>query len=270
MSRLGLCRLTLAAVVLTTGCQLVPKSQVTECEHKSRALAEQSKAQLAEIANLKAHAKTVENQLMQAEQELALVEERTGLDRKRLSNYERERRQLRGQVDGLRGNLSKAGADRRLLELCDKYPALRYDEQTGVCKFDSDVLFESGDATLSPDSRRQLTEFAKLLSSPEARDFHVMVVGHTDNRPVAKRDTRDRFPDNWHLSAARALAVADYLQRSGLRENQVGVAGFGRHEPISANATPGDRQLNRRVEIFVAGPETPVVGWTETLPNLYR
>jgi chemotaxis protein MotB len=253
-----------SALAALTGCQVVPKSQLSACEVKARALSEQSKAQLAEIANLKTHSKSVENQLMKAEEELALLEERTGLDRRRLSNYDRQRQPSNGQL--AQGSRS----DRRLQELCQRCPALKYDAQTGMCKFDSDVLFDSGDTALKPEARKTLDEFARLLASPDARDFHVMVVGHTDSRPVAKHDTRERFPDNWHLSAARALSVADYLQKAGLRENQVGVAGFGRHEPVSANGTPNDRQRNRRVEIFVAGPETPVVGWTETLPNLYR
>jgi chemotaxis protein MotB len=60
------------------------------------------------------------------------------------------------------------------------------------------------------------------------------------------------------------------LQKHGLREDQVGVAGFGRHEPVSSGASAEDRQRNRRVEIFVMSPDTPVVGWVETLPSVYR
>jgi chemotaxis protein MotB len=132
------------------------------------------------------------------------------------------------------------------------------------------VLFTSGEASLPPDARRQLDQLAQLLKTPQARDLRVMVVGHTDSRTVGKRGTRDHYPDNWHLSAARALNVAEYLQRAGLREDQVGIAGYGRHQPLAANETDAARMRNRRVEIFITGPETPIVGWTETATNLYR
>ena len=95
-----------------------------------------------------------------------------------------------------------------------------------------------------------------------------MVVGHTDNRRIAKRE-RASVPDNWHLASARALAVAEYLQSRGVREEQIGMTAFGKHQPIASNHTAGERQRNRRVEIFVTGPNTPIVGWTETAPNSY-
>lgn len=254
------------------GCQFAPRSQLTASETRARALAEQSQAQLAEIANLKAHNRHVEDRLIKAEEELALLEEQAGLERKRLSNYEYERNQLTQQLDGIVADSVgiRAGADRRLRELCQRHPVLRLDPRTGVCKFDTDVLFESGEASLAPDARQKLNELARLLKSPDARDCRVMVVGHTDDRQVAQHDTREHYPDNWYLSTARALRVAEYLQRQGLREDQVGVAGYGRHEPVANNVTAANRQRNRRVEIFLIGPETPVVGWTETTAHIYR
>jgi phosphoribosylformimino-5-aminoimidazole carboxamide ribonucleotide (ProFAR) isomerase len=70
------------------------------------------------------------------------------------------------------------------------------------------------------------------------------------------------------LSTARALAVAEFLKQSGLPERQIGVSGFGGHQPIATNSTPEDRRRNRRVEIFVLPPEAPIVGWTETTTRI--
>jgi chemotaxis protein MotB len=96
-----------------------------------------------------------------------------------------------------------------------------------------------------------------------------MVVGHTDSEPIRGRETRDRFPTNWHLSASRALAVAQQLQDAGIDGQRMGFAGFGKHQPVVSNDDPQLRQQNRRVEIFVMSPDVPVVGMTETLTDLY-
>ncbi|HEX3869124.1 MAG TPA: OmpA family protein [Pirellulales bacterium] len=254
-----------------SGCQFAPRSQLSAAEARSRALQEQSQAQLAELENLKNHARKLENQLLQAEQDLAMVDERTSLDKKRLKNYEHEREKLREEIDGLATGVGRpVGFNRRLAELAKRYPALKYDATTGVCKLESDVFFGSGESSLNPDSRRVLDEFSKVLASSDAHDFRVMVVGHTDDRQIKGAAAREKYPDNWHLSAARALNVADYLKHKGLSEEQVGIAGFGPHEPISQTGSVEDRQRNRRVEIFVMAPDTPIVGWTETLPSVYR
>ena len=63
--------------------------------------------------------------------------------------------------------------------------------------------------------------------------------------------------------------VRDALRRLGLEPERMGVAGFGPHQPVAPNLTGEDRQKNRRVELFVMAPEVPVIGWTETTPNLY-
>ncbi len=74
---------------------------------------------------------------------------------------------------------------------------------------------------------------------------------------------RDKYPNNFHLSTARALAVADVLRGQGLSDKRIGVAGFGSHQPLTDNQTDVDRQKNRRVEIFVMPRDVPVVGWGE-------
>jgi chemotaxis protein MotB len=262
VQRLTLVAIGSIALLACAGCLYVPRSQLSAVELRTNALAEQSKAQLAEIASLKAHARKLEDKLIHAEDELAAFEQRTGIDRRRLlAKGNVPRATLRGVADT---------PTRRLEALAERYPIVRIDPETGAAKLEADVLFESGESRLGTEARRELDELTRLLNSGDAREFRVLVVGHTDDRPIAGRETRQQFPDNWHLSAARALTVADYLQKQGLGEERVGVAGFGRHEPISDNATATDRQRNRRVEIFLLSPDTPVVGWLETTPQLYR
>jgi len=151
-----------------------------------------------------------------------------------------------------------------LADLSRQFDWLVFDPDTGASKFDTDVLFESGQTEIRPDARKVLDQLANLLEAPEASELRIMVVGHADDRQVARKPLREVHPDNWSLSTARALEVAKYLQKVGVSDRQIGVAGYGSHQPITPNTTAAERHLNRRVEIFVMGPETPVVGWVET------
>jgi chemotaxis protein MotB len=245
--------------LLCSGC-VVPKSQVATLQSQNRTLAEQSKSQLAEIENLKIHARSVEDRLIRSEEEMARLEQQNGRDRQKLSNYRDERDQLRGGIpDGLNG---------RLIDLAQRYPSLQYDPKIGVSKLDTDLLFDSGDAELKPGAERILAEFADIFKSPDGREFKIMVIGHADAQGIKGREVRQRYPNNWHLSAGRALAVADRLRKAGLPEDRMGVAGFGQFQPVSANDSADARQKNRRVEIYVLGPETPVVGWADNNTRL--
>ena len=260
-----------ALVLLVTGCQWMPNAQVAALQMQNRALAEQQQAQMKEVENLKAHNRAVENQLIQAEEELAEFDQRLGVDRKQIANYQRERRKLRGQADTLVAGARRGvpPPDGRLEYLSQRHDWLLYDPDTGISRFDTDLLFDSGKADLRSDARASLDELARFLKSRDGGEMRVMVVGHTDSRQIAKRPARDKYPDNWHLSAARALAVADYLRQRGVAEEQIGVAGYGHHQPIAANEDAEERQFNRRVEVFVMGPDTPIVGWTETTTGVY-
>lgn len=251
------------------GCY-VPKAQLTTAETQNRVLVQQNRAQLAEIENLKAHTHNTENQLLHTEQELAVLQEQTDLNRKRLANYQQATDQLHEQFKGLSsGRQLPAPVSKRLIDLSLRYPNLHFDPATGISKLDADVLFDSGQSELKPAARSMLTELGQILQSPDAKDLKIMVVGHTDNQRIAGKAIRDKFPSNFHLSTGRALAVADLLRGQGLSEQRIGVAGFGPHQPVVSNESPSDRPKNRRVEIFVMPPDVPVVGWTESIPGAY-
>lgn len=250
--------LWLCALGVLSGCQFVPKSQFSAAETRVRTVTEQNKALLAEIENRKQHVQDLEERVRRAEEDLALVSEQTGFDPGRFSSSSPKRGTL------------PAGLTDRLAQLAQRYPALRFDPATGIAKFDSDVLFDTGDDRFRPESQQVLTEFAQIFQETSARDLKIVVVGHTDDRGVAKKPTRERFANNWELSTARALAVANYLRQSGIPEERMGVAGFADHQPVAANASEEDRMRNRRVEIFVMGPETPVVGWSDTGGSVRR
>jgi chemotaxis protein MotB len=255
----------------SSGCLFVPKTQLNQCQAQNRALSEQNRAQLTETENLKVHSRNIENQLQRTEQELALVSERAGLQGDQLANYQRECTTLDEQLQGLAGGRGRISAEvgRQLVALSRRYGSLHFDPAAAIGKLDTDVLFESGQAELKPEAQEMLRHLARVLKSPEASELKVMVVGHTDDRLMAKKAAREQFPNNFHLSATRALAVADLLREAGLPDERLAVAGMGAHQPIAPNSSPPERQKNRRVEIFVMAADTPVVGWTDSIPGVY-
>src|SRR4030043_209544 len=75
------------------------------------------------------------------------------------------------------------------------------------------------------------------------------VVGHTDTDPIRK--TKDKWEDNWELSAERALTVTRYLIQRGLPEDKIRAVGCGESRPLASNANATGKAKNRRVEIVV-------------------
>ena len=107
------------------------------------------------------------------------------------------------------------------------------------------VIFDSGEAVMKPDGESVMRKIAALLSGhPELK---IQVVGHTDNVPI-----RSRFPSNWELSTARALAAVHFLtEKAGVDPRRLGAVGYGEFRPIADNATAEGRAKNRRIAITI-------------------
>ena len=120
------------------------------------------------------------------------------------------------------------------------------------------VMFDSGEAMLKPDGESVMRKIAALLAGHPELKIHV--VGHTDNVPI-----RSRFPSNWELSTARALAAVHFLtEKAGVDPRRVGAVGYGEFRPIADNATAEGRAKNRRIAIIIlpnelAGADTRTV-----------
>jgi len=251
---------------------MVPATQLNACRSQNTNLAERCRAQAVEIENLKTHARHKEDELLRAERQLTTLQERLGLDRRELADLNRQRDGLMTQYADLANRFQPLPDSIRtqLRELSEREESVQFDPVTGLAKFDADILFDSGEAELKSGARRVLAELASVLDDEEAQQLRLMVVGHTDDRGIAGRPVREKYPTNFHLSTARANAVAEFLREKGIAPHRLGVAGFGAHQPVAPNGTSDDRRKNRRVEVFVMAPNVPVVGWTETIPSVYR
>ncbi len=107
----------------------------------------------------------------------------------------------------------------------------------------SDVLFQTGKATLLPPAREKLAKIAGILSTHKG--LRIEADGFTDSTGS------DEF--NQRLSEQRASATRDYLVSQGVSAEIVTAKGFGKENPIAANETNAGRQENRRVELVVSG-----------------
>lgn len=117
--------------------------------------------------------------------------------------------------------------------------------------FQSEVLFPSGSADISPAGQDEMKKLASALIQltkeiPDDINWVLRVDGHTDNVPLAGTG---RFRDNWELSSARAVAVVKFLVANGVPANRLVAAGFGEYQPLDPADTPEARNRNRRIEL---------------------
>jgi chemotaxis protein MotB len=126
-----------------------------------------------------------------------------------------------------------------------------------------DLLFDTGKADLKPAARGILDNVGRiLLSLPTPNP--IRVEGNTDSVPIST----PQFPNNWALSAARAVTVLTVLLEDGVPARRLSAEGFADQKPVASNATAAGRAQNRRVEIVVVrralaaaeGPEGSVTG----------
>jgi chemotaxis protein MotB len=109
------------------------------------------------------------------------------------------------------------------------------------------VLFDSGSATLKPYTMTILKEIASELGK---LPNHLLIGGHTD----AVQYPNQAYT-NWELSADRANSARRVLEASGLRPGQVQrVTGYAATQPLEGK-DPKDPQ-NRRISIVVLSSAT--------------
>lgn len=116
--------------------------------------------------------------------------------------------------------------------------------------FQSEILFDLGLASLRPEAIPALDQMATALLElekeiPPDLAWVLRVDGHTDNRPIQT----PQFPSNWELSAARSIAVVQYLASKGVSPAHLVAAGFGEYQPLDAADTDEARARNRRIEL---------------------
>ncbi len=116
--------------------------------------------------------------------------------------------------------------------------------------FQSSVLFDAGKADLSGAGKQSLDRLAEAALDLEREippdiPWVLRIDGHTDVRPLSGGP----FKSNWELSAARAIAVAEYLVSKGVDPHYLAPTGFGEFQPLDTGTTEEAYQRNRRIEL---------------------
>ena len=113
----------------------------------------------------------------------------------------------------------------------------------------SDILYGSGSADLGPDAQASLTKLVNTIKDvskniPDSVGWVLRIDGHTDRVPIAT----ERFPSNWELSTARAVAIVKFLIAQGIPANHLSANGFGQYQPVDSSDNPAAYARNRRIE----------------------
>jgi chemotaxis protein MotB len=117
--------------------------------------------------------------------------------------------------------------------------------------FESSVLFDVGKADISPEGKKSLESLASAVLDLEREippdiPWILRVDGHTDSKPISGTG---QFKSNWELSAARAVAVVQYLVSKGVEADRLAATGFGEFQPIDQGTDEAAMSRNRRIEL---------------------
>jgi len=170
-----------------------------------------------------------------------------------VEDSQKELEETRGELQNIVGIRTDIIA--QLTERFDD-SSMKVDPQTGSITFSSDVLFDTGSAKLSEESKDVLAEaiptYLGVLMQDEYRDYiaEIIIEGHTD--------TTGSYDLNLDLSYDRANAVAHYClsEESGLDDEQteklrkvLTVNGRSYMNPVYDGDGEVDLDASRRVEI---------------------
>ena len=217
--------LALAAIVALTGCQ-AKDMQITELQRQVDDLS-------AANADLEARlADALSSADRSAQTALSLQSQ---LDDARRQLADARRQLAAAQTGGMaRGSEMPAG--------WEGTEGFRW---TGV---GTDILFDSGKASLKKDGESALAEIIRTIQS-QWPGKKIFIIGHTDNDPIMK--TKNLWEDNLDLSANRAMTVAREFYKQGVDKKLVHAAGQGEYNPEAPNDNSANKKLNRRVVIAV-------------------
>lgn len=257
-------RTTLIGLVALVSAGCVPQEKYNDLNLAYRSQQQQLLRTQGDLETTRANESRLRSQLAQAAGDLSSLEalrkgQNVDVD-KLLADYEA----LLQKIGNMNGGPLPAEVNAALAALAAQYPdVLQFDERRGMLRFAADFTFDPGSVGLKASALSVLSQLATILNSTEANPFEVVVVGHTDNVPIRKSAAQN--PTNMHLSAHRAIAVRDALNRDGVQATRFLIAGYGEFRPMVTNGPNGAAQ-NRRVDVYLMPYFVPM---TQAVPAAF-
>ncbi len=222
----------------------------------------QNEAQRQQIAQLQSELQAAKLQLDQLKRKLGTLEDQGGVEadalRQKIAALEEDLNKKKALIESMQQQLLYGGVQlpvelSSLLEdFANKSDMVTFDAARGIVKFKSDLLFEPGSDIVAPPAADAVSELCEILNTEQAKQFDVIIAGHTDDIPIGRPETRAKHPTNWHLSAHRAISVLYVMRDNGIVPERMSVRGFGEFRPVAPNqANRKGNPKNRRVEIYI-------------------
>lgn len=232
------------------------------CNSQMKDLELRNRTQQEEISKLQSQLAAAQMQLDQLKRKLEACEKTGGVEvdalRQRVAALEGDLAKKEELIKSMQAKLMgltplPAELNTALEDLAKQHSDLiEFDPNHGLVKFKSDLLFEKGSDKVTTAAEEALKALCGILNSEQAKEFHIIVAGHTDDIPIRRAETVMQHPSNWYLSVHRAVSVLNSLQNAGVAPVRLSARGFGEYRPVAPNAAnKGGNPKNRRVEIYI-------------------
>jgi chemotaxis protein MotB len=238
-----------ASLVITSGC-------VSDQQYKDLKI--QNDSQRRRIADLESQLQAANLQLDQMKRQLDATGGRSNIEITTLQQKIAALEEDLARKKALIAQLSSGGVQlpaelSSMLEDWAKGSDLvTFDPNRGIVKFKSDLLFEKGSDEVAPAATEAVKALCRILNTEQAKEFDIIIAGHTDDIRISQPETLAKHPTNWYLSAHRAISVLNVMTSNGIVSERASIRGFGEFRPIVPNELnkKGNPQ-NRRVEIYI-------------------
>lgn len=234
---------------------------VNGCDSQMKDLETRNRTQQARITDLEAQLQAAQLKLAELTRQLEAANANGGVEvdalRQKIAALEEDIAKKEELIKSMQANLMGVSPlpvelNTALEDFAKGSDMIEYDAGKGLVKFKSDLLFEKGSDTVTTRAAEAVKTLCGILNTDAAKQFHIIVAGHTDDMPIQKAETRVKHPTNRALSSHRAIAVVEVMEKDGIEPARLSTRGFGEYRPIEANAAgKKGNPKNRRVEIYI-------------------
>jgi chemotaxis protein MotB len=235
---------------------------VTGCTTELQDLRIQNNTQRERIAQLESELQVGGLQLDKLKRQLASAQDKGGIEiealKQEIAALEEDLAKKKELIASMQEKLLLGGAalpvelSTMLEDFAKGSDMVTYDANRGIVKFKSDLLFDKGSDKVASTAIQAVKSLCGILNTETAKQFDIIIAGHTDDIPIQKPETRAKHPTNWHLSAHRAIAVLNVMANNNIEPKRMSIRGFSEYRPVADNR-PGKKgnPQNRRVEIYI-------------------